>query len=86
MWNWVVSSLSVGSTLVLFDGNPFYPNPEALLHMADDLKINIFGTSAKYIASLEQSGVSPKEISSFPHLKTILSTGSAYQMKVLNML
>jgi len=76
MWNWVVSSLAVGSTLVLFDGNPFYPAPDALLRMAEDLKITIFGTSAKYIASLEEAGVKPKEISSFPHLKVITSTGS----------
>ena len=76
MWNWVVSSLAVGSTLVLYDGNPFYPGPEALLHMAEKLKINIFGTSAKYIASLEAAGVKPKEISDFPDLEVITSTGS----------
>ena len=76
MWNWFVSSLAVGATLVCFDGNPFYPGPEALLKMADELDISIFGTSAKYIASLENAGVKPKEISSFPELKAILSTGS----------
>lgn len=76
MWNWVVSSLVVGATLVLFDGNPFYPAPDALLKMADELEITIFGTSAKYIASLEEAGVRPKEISDFPKLKVITSTGS----------
>jgi len=76
MWNWVVSSLAVGSTLVLFDGNPFYPGPDALLKMADELEISIFGTSAKYIASLEDAGVKPKEISDFNKLKAITSTGS----------
>ncbi len=76
MWNWVVSSLAVGSTLVLFDGNPFYPAPDALLKMADELDVTIFGTSAKYIASLEEAGVKPKEISDFPKLKLITSTGS----------
>lgn len=76
MWNWVVSSLAVGSTLVLFDGNPFYPAPDALLKMADELGITIFGTSAKYIASLEDAGVRPREISDFPKLKAITSTGS----------
>jgi len=72
----VVTSLAVGSTLVLFDGNPFYPAPDALLKMADELDITIFGTSAKYIASLEEAGVKPKEISEFPKLKAITSTGS----------
>lgn len=76
MWNWIVSSLAIGSTLVLYDGNPFYPGPDALLQMADELKIDFFGTSAKYIASLEAAGVVPSEISSFPHLKVIASTGS----------
>lgn len=76
MWNWVVSSLAVGATMVCFDGNPFHPGPDALLKMADELDITIFGTSAKYIASLEAAGVKPSEISDFPELKVITSTGS----------
>ena len=76
MWNWFVSSLAVGATLVCYDGNPFHPGPDALLHMADELDISIFGTSAKYIASLENAGVKPASISAFPALKAILSTGS----------
>jgi len=76
MWNWFVSSLAIGATLVLYDGNPFYPAPDALLKMADELDIAFFGTSAKYIASLEAEGVVPKDISDFPHLNVIASTGS----------
>ncbi|PLW93329.1 MAG: acetoacetate--CoA ligase [Marinilabiliales bacterium] len=76
MWNWFVSSLAVGATLILYDGNPFYPNPEALLKMAYDLKINVFGTSAKYIASLEAEGVCPVCHYNFEHLNVIASTGS----------
>lgn len=76
MWNWIVSSLAIGSTLVLYDGNPFYPGPDALLKMADELNINFFGTSAKYIASLEAAGVVPSGISDFPELNVIASTGS----------
>ena len=76
MWNWFISSLAVGSTIVCFDGNPFYPGPDALLQMAKKLDVSIFGTSAKYIASLENAGVIPKNISDFPELKAILSTGS----------
>lgn len=76
MWNWFISSLAVGATLVLYDGNPFYPGPDALLKMADELNIAFFGTSAKYIASLESAGVIPKNISDFPQLKVIASTGS----------
>ncbi len=76
MWNWFVSSLATGATLVLYDGNPFYPGPDALLRMADELDISFFGTSAKYIASLEAEGVKPEEISDFANLKVIASTGS----------
>jgi acetoacetyl-CoA synthetase len=66
----------VGSTVVLYDGNPFHPGPDALLKIADDAKINLFGTSAKFIASLEAEGIKPSLISDFPHLRVILSTGS----------
>lgn len=76
MWNWFVSSLAVGATLVCYDGNPFHPGPDALLRMADELDITVFGTSAKYIASLENAGVVPGDISDFPALKSVLSTGS----------
>jgi acetoacetyl-CoA synthetase len=76
MWNWFISSLAVGSTIVCYDGNPFHPGPDALLHMARELDVTIFGTSAKYIASLENAGVKPKSICGFPALKAILSTGS----------
>ena len=76
MWNWLISSLAVGATIVLYDGSPFYPDGTALLKMADEVEITVFGTSAKYISSLESAGIKPKQISSFPKLRTILSTGS----------
>ena len=76
MWNWLASSLAGGATIVLFDGSPFYPDGTALLKMADELGITVFGTSAKYIASLESAGIKPKVISFFPKLRTLLSTGS----------
>ena len=76
MWNWLVSSLYVGATVVLYDGNPFYPSPERLLNLASKSNIKIFGTSAKYIDYLRVSLVEPSKISSFPYLKSILSTGS----------
>jgi Acyl-coenzyme A synthetases/AMP-(fatty) acid ligases len=49
MWNWLVSFLSTGTTIVLYDGSPFYPDPSAMWNMIDELGITIFGTSAKYI-------------------------------------
>jgi len=76
MWNWFVSSLALGATIVCYDGNPFYPRPDVLVRLADELKMTLFGTSAKYLASLEAAGVKPTELSLFPHLRTITSTGS----------
>ncbi|MCB1189565.1 MAG: acetoacetate--CoA ligase [Leptospiraceae bacterium] len=76
MWNWLVSALGVGATLVLFDGNPFYPGPEILWKLTEKLGINIFGTSAKYLSALESTGYKPKEDVDLSSLQIILSTGS----------
>jgi acetoacetyl-CoA synthetase len=76
MWNWLVSSLAVGSTLVLFDGNPFHPDPGAFWQMAQDDKISIFGTSAGYISALMGAGVRPARDYDLTPLKAITSTGS----------
>jgi acetoacetyl-CoA synthetase len=76
MWNWLVSSLAVGATLVLFDGNPFHPDPGALWKIAQDEKISIFGTSAGYIAALQNAGVTPGKTYDLTPLKAVLSTGS----------
>ena len=76
MWNWLVSALAVGSTLVLYDGSPFYPEPGELFRLAEEVGISIFGTSARYLASLEQAGEKPGRRFRLESLKTILSTGS----------
>jgi acetoacetyl-CoA synthetase len=76
MWNWLVSSLAVGATLILFDGNPFHPDPGALWKIAQDEKISIFGTSAGYIAALQNAGVTPGKTYDLTPLKALLSTGS----------
>jgi len=76
MWNWLVSSLAVGATIVLYDGNPFHPDPGALWKMAQDEKITIFGTSAGYIAALQNAGAKPGKTFDLSPLKAVLSTGS----------
>ena len=76
MWNWLISSLALGATVVLFDGSPFHPDPAALMDMAEAEAITIFGTSAKYLAALEKAGVKPAISHNLQHLKAILSTGS----------
>ena len=76
MWNWLVSGLALGVTLVLYDGSPFHPEPTRLIDLIDTEDISVFGTSAKFIAALEKAGVKPRESHKLTHLKAILSTGS----------
>jgi len=76
MWNWLASGLATGATLVLFDGSPLHPDPGALWRLADSERVSVFGTSARYIASLEKSGYRPREQVRLPALRTVLSTGS----------
>ena len=76
MWNWLTSSLAVGASLVLFDGNPFHPHPGALWEMAQDEEITVFGTSAGYIAALINADVKPRETYDLTPLRAVLSTGS----------
>ena len=76
MWNWLVSGLASGTTLVLFDGNPMYPRADALWHMADELGVSVFGTSAKYLSALDKAGVRVAGELPLTRLRTLLSTGS----------
>lgn len=76
MWNWLVSGLATGATIVLYDGSPFHPDPGSLWHVADEEGVTVFGTGAKYLASIEQSGFKPREQCSLETLRTIQSTGS----------
>jgi len=76
MWNWLTCSLSVGASLVLFDGNPFHPEPAMLWELAQNEKISVFGTSAGYIGALQTAGVKPRELYDLSSLRTVLSTGS----------
>ena len=76
MWNWLVSSLAVGATIVLYEGNPFFPNKDSLLKIMDNIDLTVFGTSAKYISGLEQNKIKPNKKYSFDRLRSILSTGS----------
>lgn len=76
MWNWLVSGLALGATLVLYDGSPFHPEPTRLIDLIDAEDISVFGTSAKFIAALEKAGAKPRETHELRRLKAILSTGS----------
>jgi acetoacetyl-CoA synthetase len=76
MWNWLASGLASGATVVLFEGNPLYPGPEALFDLAEELDIALFGVSAKYIDSVAKTALRPSETHRLESLRTITSTGS----------
>jgi len=76
MWNWLVSSLAAGASLVLYDGAPFFPDANAMWKMAEELGITVFGTSAKFIAASEAAGNKPISTNDLSNVRLILSTGS----------
>jgi acetoacetyl-CoA synthetase len=76
MWNWLMSGLAAGCTLVLYDGAPLAPHTSILWDLAAAERITTFGTSAKYIALLEKEGVRPARTHDLSALRAILSTGS----------
>lgn len=76
MWNWMVSSLAVGATLVLYDGAALQPHPEVLWDMIAAEGVTVFGTSAKYLALAEKAGMVPRTSHDVAALRAILSTGS----------
>ena len=76
MWNWLVSGLASGATLVLYDGSPFAAEGHLLLDAIDSEGITVFGTSAKYLAALEKAGHQPRLSHRLESLRCILSTGS----------
>ncbi|MEJ7809829.1 MAG: acetoacetate--CoA ligase [Gemmatimonadaceae bacterium] len=76
MWNWLVSALAVGATVVLYDGAPLAPDTRILWDMAERERLTVFGTSAKYLALAEKEGLEPARTHDLSALRAILSTGS----------
>ena len=76
MWNWLVSALAAEAVLVLYDGSPFHPGPEALFQLAERRQVDVFGTSAKWLSAVEKSGYQPANYHDLSRVRTLLSTGS----------
>ncbi len=76
MWNWLTSALATGATVVLYDGSPFHPDPSALWRLAEQERLTVFGTSAKYLSALQKSRYIPAQQVDLTALRTVLSTGS----------
>jgi acetoacetyl-CoA synthetase len=76
MWNWMHTSLATGNTLILYDGNPNYPDPTAMWRLIQDEKVTMFGTSASYINFIKSQGLKPGKDYDLSSLKEIWQTGS----------
>jgi acetoacetyl-CoA synthetase len=76
MWNWLASGLATGVTLLLYDGSPFHPRPSVLFDFADEERMSVFGTSAKYIDALNKAGARPIDTHRLDSVETVTSTGS----------
>jgi len=76
MWNWLLSSLMTGATIVLYDGNPMHPDPDTMWRIIDQEGINIFGTSATFLNFIKSNGLNPRRDHSLATLRTISQTGS----------
>jgi len=76
MWNWLVSGLATGATLLLYDGSPFHPDGNILFDYADAERMTYFGTSAKFIDTLRKSGLRPIDSHDLSTVRTVSSTGS----------
>lgn len=76
MWNWLVSALASGSSIVLYEGSALWPKPDSLIKLIDAEQINVFGAGAKYFGALEQGEVVAKDTYSLASLQSMQSTGS----------
>jgi acetoacetyl-CoA synthetase len=79
MWNWLVSGLASGATLLLYDGSPLHPGPDVLWRLAATERATAFGTSPRYLTALAKQGYRPAAdpaLGGLPALRTVLSTGA----------
>jgi acetoacetyl-CoA synthetase len=76
MWNWMASALGTGAAVVLFEGNPFFPQSDSLFSILSEAQVTVFGTSAKFLSTWQKAGVTSSHSDAFKNIHTVLSTGS----------
>ncbi len=76
MWNWQLTALASGCSILLYDGSPFHPADAAIWDLVDEESVSVLGVSAKYLAALEKKAVRPGNTHRLASLRTLLSTGS----------
>ena len=84
MWNFVQAALLMGSTIVLFDGSPTYPDFNALWKFSEKVGIHHFGTSAPFLVASMKKGVSPKDICNLSTMRSLSSTGAPLPPEAFN--
>lgn len=75
-WNWLVTVLARGATMIMYDGSPLYPSNAIQFDIADTEQITLLGTSARFIDLLRKSRFEPRAAHKLTHLRTLVSTGS----------
>ncbi len=76
MWNWLVSALATGCTLVLYEGSLNHPNLSTTWRLVEELGVTVFGTSASFVEACMRAGLRPRDVADPSSLRTLLSTGS----------
>jgi acetoacetyl-CoA synthetase len=76
MWNWLVSGLATGATIVLYEGSPTHPGVDTLWRLAEREQVSVFGTSPKYLDALQKEGYRPADHHYLGSLRAVLSTGA----------
>ncbi len=76
MWNWLVSGLATGATIVLYDGSPSHPSLERLWRLAADTRITHFGVSPRFLAACANAGIVPKQLADLSAMRFLGSTGA----------
>ncbi|KAF7305938.1 AMP-binding domain-containing protein [Mycena chlorophos] len=76
MWAFMLSGLSVGARIVIYDGSPFYPNLRTYLKFVHDQRVSMLGTSPRFLAEIQGKGINPLDIGDFKALKLLSVTGA----------
>ncbi len=82
MWNWLISSLGSGATIILYEGSPSYPDISQLWNVLERLQITHFGTSPKFLSAVKKAEYVPQEHHQFPSLRVMMSTGAPLSIEL----
>lgn len=76
MWTYMLSTLALGSRLVIYDGSPFYPNVESFLKFVNDQGVSVLGISPRFLGEVQGKGIKPSDLAPFDSLRSIMCTGA----------